>query len=114
MIGMTLAEIADVVGAPVPAGADRVLVRSVEFDTRRLRPGALFVALRGERVDGHDFAGAAAAAGAVAVLGSAPITADVPLLRVDDRPDNAGVLDALAALARACRSPRWSPTTACR
>ncbi len=101
MIEMSLAQVADVIGVPVPDGADRVLVRSVEFDSRRLQPGALFVALRGERVDGHDFAAAAARAGAVAVLGSAPITAGLPLLRVDDRPDNAGVLDALARLAAA-------------
>jgi len=101
MIAMTLAQVADAVGAVVPAGAESVQVRSVEFDTRRLRPGALFVALRGERVDGHDFAGAAADAGAVAVLGCAPVVGDLPLLRVDDRPDNAGVLDALGTLARA-------------
>src|SRR6478609_8831360 len=40
-------------------------------------------------------------AGAVAVLGCAPVVGDLPLLRVDDRPDNAGVLDALGTLARA-------------
>lgn len=101
MIALTLAQIADEIGVPVPAGAADVLVSSVEFDTRRIRPGALFVALRGERVDGHDFAATAAAAGAVAVLGSAPVSAPLPLLQVPDRPDNAGVLDALAALARA-------------
>ena len=61
-----------------PAGSEDVVVRSVEFDTRRIRPGALFVALRGDRVDGHDFAGAAAAAGAVAVLGSGPILCPSP------------------------------------
>mgnify|MGYP001402609145 CR=1 FL=1 len=75
MIALTLAQIADEIGVPVPAGAADVLVSSVEFDTRRIRPGALFVALRGERVDGHDFAAAAAEAGAVAVLGSAPVSA---------------------------------------
>ncbi|HEY7815579.1 MAG TPA: UDP-N-acetylmuramoyl-tripeptide--D-alanyl-D-alanine ligase [Nakamurella sp.] len=101
---MTLAQIAEEIGSYAPAGSEDVVVRSVDFDTRRVRPGALFVALRGDHVDGHDFAGAAAAAGAVAVLGSGPITVpisvDLPLLRVDDRPDNAAVLDALAALAR--------------
>lgn len=101
MIALTLAQIADEIGVPVPAGAADVLVTSVEFDTRRIRPGALFVALRGERVDGHDFADAAARAGAVAVLGAAPIGDRLPLLQVADRPENAGVLEALAALARA-------------
>ena len=92
MISLTLARIAEAVGVAAPAGSEQVVVRSVEFDTRRIRPGALFVALRGDRVDGHDFAGTAAQAGAVAVLGCAPIDASVPLLRVDDRPDNAAVL----------------------
>jgi len=109
MIAMTLAQVAAAIGVDDPAGlppdAASVPVRSVEFDTRRVRPGALFVALRGDRVDGHDFVAAAAEAGAVAVLGSREITGpaapDLPVLRVADRPDNAGVLDALARLARA-------------
>ena len=73
---MTLAQVAAAIGVPLPAGptgnAD-IVVTSVEFDTRRITPGALFVALHGERVDGHAYAVAAGAAGAVAVLGSAPI-----------------------------------------
>jgi len=106
MITMTLAQVAAAIGAAVPAGSADVLVRSVEFDTRRLQPGALFVALRGERVDGHALTAAAADAGAVAVLGSAPIDGDLPLLLVrdDDGADplaNTAVLQALAALARA-------------
>ncbi len=115
---MTLAQVADAIGATAPAGADGIVVRSVEFDTRRITPGALFVALHGERVDGHAFAATAATAGAVAVLGSGPIEGDLPLLiapaatsesRTDsdsanDEPAddaNAGVLAALAALANA-------------
>lgn len=105
MIAMTLAQVAAAIGVDAPTGLDpaamSVPVRSVEFDTRRIRPGSLFVALHGERVDGHDFAAAAAAAGAVAVLGSASVEGPIPLLRVADRPGNAGVLDALARLARA-------------
>lgn len=109
MIAMTLAQVAAAIGVDPPVGPDpsapAVAVRSVEFDTRQIRPGALFVALRGERVDGHDFVAQAAAAGAVAVLASrdltGPATAGLPVLRVADRPDNAGVLEALAALAHA-------------
>ena len=37
-------------------------------DTRTLKPRALFVALKGERFDGHDFVGRAAASGAAAAL----------------------------------------------
>jgi UDP-N-acetylmuramoyl-tripeptide--D-alanyl-D-alanine ligase len=108
MIPMTVAQVASAVGAEAPAGADQIQVTSVEFDTRRIRPGALFVALRGERVDGHDFAAAAAQAGAVAVLGTSPVDADLPTLLVGGRSTslapgdpNAEVLEALAALAHA-------------
>ena len=108
---MTLAQVAAAIGAAAPTKAADTMVRSVEFDTRRITPGALFVALRGERADGHSFAAIAAAAGAVAVLGSAPIEGDLPLLIAPplgehnisgDRDDaNVDVLAALAALAHA-------------
>lgn len=115
MIAMTLAQVAATIGATVPTGQGDVVVRSVEFDTRRITPGALFVALRGEHSDGHTLASAAAAAGAVAVLGSGPIDGDLPLLQVQiaDRAGDTGademngdvanlaVLAALAALANA-------------
>ncbi|MGC8701804.1 MAG: bifunctional UDP-N-acetylmuramoyl-L-alanyl-D-glutamate--2,6-diaminopimelate ligase MurE/UDP-N-acetylmuramoyl-tripeptide--D-alanyl-D-alanine ligase MurF [Thiomonas sp.] len=44
-------------------------IHSVQTDSRELTPGALFVALRGERFDAHDFLPQAAAAGAAALLG---------------------------------------------
>lgn len=44
----------------------------IATDTRTLTPGAVFVALRGERFDGHDFLGVAVAAGAGAVVVSDP------------------------------------------
>ena len=47
---------------------DDVQVDSISHDTRALAPGSLYVALRGERFDGHDFAADAVARGAVAVL----------------------------------------------
>ena len=55
---------------PRPAGSGRSTVSAVEFDSRKARPGALFVALRGERATGTTSPPRAAAAGAVAVLGS--------------------------------------------
>lgn len=42
----------------------------VTEDSRRVKPGAVFVAARGEKLDGHDFAARAIAAGAIAVIGS--------------------------------------------
>ncbi len=97
MISTTVGDIAAAVGVPIPpSGADAV-VTGVEFDTRKLRPGSLFVALVGERVDGHDFGPAAALAGAVAVLGSRPLPpGSPPLLRL---PGNDEVLRALSVIA---------------
>jgi UDP-N-acetylmuramoyl-tripeptide--D-alanyl-D-alanine ligase len=65
----------------------------VVIDSRLAEPGALFAALPGERVDGHDFAAAAVAAGATLVLATRPV--GVPAVVVPDVPA------ALAALARA-------------
>ncbi|HEU5269433.1 MAG TPA: UDP-N-acetylmuramoyl-tripeptide--D-alanyl-D-alanine ligase [Jatrophihabitans sp.] len=71
MIAMTVAEIARVTGGR-PHGLDpeSILRGKVEFDSRKVQPGDLFLAIKGERADGHDFARAALDAGAVAVLGS--------------------------------------------
>jgi UDP-N-acetylmuramoyl-tripeptide--D-alanyl-D-alanine ligase len=69
MIPLTLAEVAAAVGGRLhDATGTEVVTGSVEFDSRKLGPGDLFVAIPGERVDGHDFAAAAIRAGAVGVL----------------------------------------------
>ncbi|WP_380284741.1 UDP-N-acetylmuramoyl-tripeptide--D-alanyl-D-alanine ligase [Kitasatospora purpeofusca] len=93
MIALTLAEVAAAVGGTL-AGADPdVLVTApVEVDSRKVRPGGLFAAFVGERVDGHDYAATAVEAGAVAVLASRPV--GVPAVLVDS------VVDALGKLAR--------------
>ena len=88
MIEMTLAEIADVVGGV--AHGDATVTGGAFLDTRTPEPGGLFVAIAGERVDGHDFAAAAGAAGAVAALGSRPT--ELPTVVVDDVPAALGRL----------------------
>ena len=71
----------------------------VHSDTRSLRPGDLFVALRGERFDAHDFLPQARAAGAVAALAESGIeAAGLPGLVV---PDALAALQQLAAGWRA-------------
>jgi UDP-N-acetylmuramoyl-tripeptide--D-alanyl-D-alanine ligase len=64
------------------------LFTSVGTDSRNVAPGELFVALRGERFDAHQFVGAAQAAGAVAALvdeAGAPLApATLPLIVVRD------------------------------
>ncbi|MEP6768269.1 MAG: UDP-N-acetylmuramoyl-tripeptide--D-alanyl-D-alanine ligase [Acidobacteriota bacterium] len=70
----------------VPPVADAAL-SGVAVDSRKVRPGDLFVALPGERVDGHDFAMQAVAAGAAAVLGArvpAGLPGAFPVLVVPD------------------------------
>ncbi|WP_219416606.1 UDP-N-acetylmuramoyl-tripeptide--D-alanyl-D-alanine ligase [Pseudonocardia nigra] len=68
MIEMRLADVAAVTGGRLHRASGEERVTAVEFDTRAIAPGGLFVALPGERVDGHDFAASAVAAGAAGVL----------------------------------------------
>ncbi|MEU4442171.1 UDP-N-acetylmuramoyl-tripeptide--D-alanyl-D-alanine ligase [Actinosynnema sp. NPDC050801] len=114
MIKLSLAEIAEVVGGKLhhATGAE-VVTGSVEFDTRKLTPGGLFLALPGERVDGHDFAAQAVAQGAVGVLAGRAVDAPAVIAPPVDRAEGnayvlsgdtdgagAAVLAALAKLAR--------------
>ncbi len=95
MIALSLAEVAQAVGASVPPGADgSVAVTGVTLDSRAVAAGDLFVAVAGERVDGHDFLDAAAAAGAVAALTTRP-GGPLPALVVDDTVAGLGRLAAL-------------------
>nr|WP_241564923.1 UDP-N-acetylmuramoyl-tripeptide--D-alanyl-D-alanine ligase [Nonomuraea polychroma] len=91
---MTLEEIARVVGASLHDVRDaRALVTApAAVDSREVVPGGLFAATAGARVDGHDYAAAAVAGGAVAVLAARPV--GVPALVVGD------VQIALGLLAR--------------
>ncbi|WP_051466381.1 UDP-N-acetylmuramoyl-tripeptide--D-alanyl-D-alanine ligase [Pseudofrankia saprophytica] len=83
MIPVTLAEVAAATGGRLDGGAEPdALVTSVVVDSRLAEPGALFVALPGDRADGHDFAAAAAASGASAVLAARPV--GVPAVLVAD------------------------------
>ena len=94
----TLARVADALGVP-PALGDAP-VRAVATDTRAIGPGDLFVALRGERFDAHDFLADAVARGASALVVSDAERArplGVPVFVVDDT---------LAALGRLGRYRR--------
>ena len=120
MIDLTLAEIADIVGGELSditaeAAASTRVTGTVEFDSRAVTAGGLFLALPGARSDGHDFAAGAVAAGAAAVLAARPV--GVPAIVVkpadgqvdsasgaleyDTDGSGAAVLAALGKLARA-------------
>lgn len=74
-------------------GAD-VQITSVCTDTRSLSPGGLFVALRGERHDGHDLAAQALAAGAAALLVQREVDCALPQVLCADTQDALGELAA--------------------
>jgi UDP-N-acetylmuramoyl-tripeptide--D-alanyl-D-alanine ligase len=94
MIPISLGQVAAITGGTL-AGADPATVVTGEFviDSRRAVPGGVFVAVAGERVDGHTFGPVAMAAGAVAMLGTRAVPG-VPTVVVADVPA------ALASLAR--------------
>ena len=78
MIDLTVAQIAAIVGgelADISAeeAATLHVTGTVEFDSRKVTSGGLFLALPGARVDGHDHAASAVAAGAIAVLAARPV-----------------------------------------
>ena len=77
--------------AELPAGAGDLPIRGVTCDSRAVEPGSLFIAVPGERFDGHDFVPAAAAAGAAAALGETPPPdPGIPFVRVRDSRRAAG------------------------
>ncbi|WP_318317706.1 UDP-N-acetylmuramoyl-tripeptide--D-alanyl-D-alanine ligase [Stenotrophomonas maltophilia] len=63
---------------------DDVAIDAVSNDTRSLGPGSLYVALRGERFDGHDFAADAQARGASALLVERLLPIELPQVLVAD------------------------------
>ncbi|MGI9333795.1 MAG: UDP-N-acetylmuramoyl-tripeptide--D-alanyl-D-alanine ligase, partial [Gammaproteobacteria bacterium] len=96
MIEMSLSEAAAVLSARRD-GADRRF-RGVSIDTRTLEQGALYVAIPGEHVDGHDFVGEAARRGAVAALAMRAEGTGLPTLIVSN---TRAALGPLAAAWRA-------------
>ena len=89
------------------AGDPDTAVLAVQTDSRQLTPGALFVALRGERFDAHDFLPQARQQGAVAALAERGIaTAGLPGIEVADS------RKALGLLARGWRRQQSLPLIA--
>ena len=87
-------------GSLLGADAD---IHGVAIDTRKIAPGDLFVAIKGEHVDGHDFLADAAARGAVAALVTRAIDSPLPQVLVKDA---TLALGDLASAARARHDAR--------
>ncbi len=82
MISVSLSQLAEILHGKLH-GQDLTL-DAVTTDTRKLTPGCLFVALKGERFDAHDFVEKAKEGGAGALLVSRKLDCDLPQVIVDD------------------------------
>jgi UDP-N-acetylmuramoyl-tripeptide--D-alanyl-D-alanine ligase len=98
MTMLTLREAAALLPGAAVVGDGAIAFDRVATDTRTLAAGDLFVALRGERYDAHDFLAQARAAGAVAAIAERGLGDAMPGLQV---PDTLAALQALAAAWRA-------------
>ena len=75
MIPLSIADIAEITGGSLDcvSDPDQRVTGFIEFDSRKVTKGGLFLALPGARVDGHDYAEKAIEQGAVAVLAARPV-----------------------------------------
>src|SRR5947207_11493796 len=68
MNSLTLSQIAQFAGASVSSGNETVSIDKISTDSRTIKRGELFVALRGENFDGHNFVESAATSGAAGAI----------------------------------------------
>jgi len=94
-----LSLVTDWLSAPLPAASAGIMVQGVSTDTRTLQPGDLFIALRGEQFDAHEFLEDVREAGAVAAVVesghpilSSPALDGWPLIVCDDTRHALGTL----------------------
>lgn len=80
MIKMTLAELTQILGCP-PLDSN-IEFQGISIDTRTLLPGNVFIAIKGEQFDGHDFVEKAAKNGASAVLVNHKVDVSIPQIQV--------------------------------
>ena len=92
---MLLRDLLEKIDIVAPAADLGVEIHGLSFDTRTLRAGELFVAIRGYERDGHDFIGEAVHKGAVCVVCEEEPRVPAPFIRVKDS------RKALAALSAA-------------
>ena len=75
---LTLSQIAQFAEASLSSGDGTGVINKVSTDSRTIKSGELFAALRGDNFDGHDFVEASAKAGATAALVDLNWAGDVP------------------------------------
>ncbi len=101
---LTVADIVEAVGGRLLSGDGKAVVPGLSIDTRTLEAGDLYIAIRGERFDGHAFVEAALAGGACGAVVSQPV-GHLPPVVVSGRalivvPDTTGALQRLARWVR--------------
>jgi UDP-N-acetylmuramoyl-tripeptide--D-alanyl-D-alanine ligase len=103
MIQMTVAQAAALLGQTDTAP---IAFNGFSIDTRTLQPGNLFIAIKGERADGHDFLAAAQEKGAAAALVTRLVDSTLPQLQIDN------TIAAMGTLGAAWRSQFTLPIVA--
>jgi UDP-N-acetylmuramoyl-tripeptide--D-alanyl-D-alanine ligase len=90
-VSLSLEELREITEAALLPGSDfpsNYLATGIVTDSRTLSPGQVFLALRGDKFDGHDFAATAAERGALACIVEHPVSFDpapaIPQLQVPD------------------------------
>jgi UDP-N-acetylmuramoyl-tripeptide--D-alanyl-D-alanine ligase len=101
---LTIADIAEATGGRLLTGDGAAAVSGISINTRTLTAGELFIAIRGERFDGHDFVEAALTRGAAGVIIGRPM-GPLPPTALAGRalivvPDTTGALQRLARWVR--------------
>ena len=80
----TLADVIEGLTGVRPDGLEQHLISKTVMDSRKVGPGALFVALKGEREDGHDYVGDALARGAAAAIIEREVEVGPQVVRMAD------------------------------
>ncbi len=107
MIEMTTADIAGVVAGQLEGPAQTMVSAEAFVDSRHPVVGGLYLAIKGDRVDGHDYARAAVEAGAAAVVSQRPL--GLPGVVVADPVEAAGFLAHHVITQLATSQPNSSP-----
>lgn len=86
MKSMTVSEIASVIGGKILCGDENTIISNIQYDSRAIKDGSLFVPIKGTRVDAHRFIKDCLSAGAAATLteNDAPSDAVKPYIQVND------------------------------
>lgn len=104
MIEMNVRTVAEVTGGRLIQNGSNTRISGFSTDSRSLQPGELFIPLRGEHFDGHDFLAQSAQHGAAACLSEEMVGGlTIPVIKVED------TLKALGDLAAAVRNSFSGP-----